>query len=143
MVPSFHVKTKHESVRSDHEVGQICHFWFLIRSKFRNFAITSSLYPQCSTFQQFVTSLAGQSDDETCAHFHEFHRVMWASGARETIRVFQTVERRVCRRFSGWLSRQRSFRVFWRDFRGGKAFEVQEVTFMIDLVQLNGDLGLD
>ena len=115
----------------------------LIRSKFRNFAITSSLYPQCSTFQQFVTSLAGQSDDETCAHFHEFHRVMWASGARETIRVFQTVERRVCRRFSGWLSRQRSFRVFWRDFRGGKAFEVQEVTFMIDLVQLNSDLGLD
>lgn len=77
----------------------------LIRSKFRNLAITSSLYPQCFTFQQFVTSLAGQSDDETCTHFHEFHRVMWTSGARETIRVFQTVERRVCRRFSGWLSR--------------------------------------
>ena len=28
-VPSFHVKTKHESVRSDHEVGQICHFWLI------------------------------------------------------------------------------------------------------------------
>lgn len=101
-------------------------------------AIVLSLYMHLLTTG---ASLASKGNDKTCTHFHELHGVVRSHVTCEAIRVFKAAKWRISRRFSGWLARCDSLSVFWIVFWGGEAFEIQQITLVINLVELKSDFG--
>ena len=101
-------------------------------------AIVSSLYMHPLT----TGRLASKGNDKTGTHFHKLHGVVRSHVTCEAIRVFEAAKWRISRRFSGWLARCDSLGVFWIVFWGGEAFEIQQITLVIDLIELKSNFGL-